>query len=325
LHARSDNHTRLAHRRVFWLDVALGVGGILAAAASVATAIGSVHRTPGSAHAVEISGLRFTYPTLNLAALLLVLLGAVGVAVMAVALRATWRQRCDYRRLMRRVGVVGSLDGHPTVTVIDDAQPLAFCAGYLRPAVYISRRTLDVLSDEELEAVLAHEYHHRRVRDPLRFAFARIVGQALFFLPVLRSLGERYGLVAELKADEAAVRASAGEKGPLAGAMLAFDGSGPQGGAGISPERVDSLLGEGGRWRLPFWWIASSLLALWLAAALMWRASEVASTHASFNLPLLSSQPCLMVVAMLLGVTVCLLVLPRREAGTRLARVLHSP
>jgi hypothetical protein len=254
----------------------------------------------------------------------LLLLGAVGLAVLAVALRAAWRQRCDYRRFMRRVGIVGSLDGHPTVAVIDDAEPLAFCAGYLRPAVYVSRRTVELLSDEELEAVLAHEDHHRRVRDPLRFAFARVVGQALFFLPVLRSLGQRYGLVAELNADEAAVRASAGETGPLAGAMLAFDGGEPRRGVGISPERVDSLLGEGESWRLPFWWIAPSLLALSCVAALMWRASEVASTHASFNLPLLSSQPCLIVLAMLLGLTVLLLAHPRREAGTRLARVLHS-
>jgi Zn-dependent protease with chaperone function len=316
---------RPAHRSVFWLQVALGVGGMLAAAASVATVIGSVQHAPASAHVAEISGLRFTYPTLNFAALLLLLAGTVGVAVIAVALRGAWRQRRDYRRLMSRVGIVGSLDGHPTVTVIDDAEPLAFCAGYLRPAVYISRRTLEVLCDDELEAVLAHEYHHRRVRDPLRLAFARVVSQALFFLPVLRSLGERYGLVAELKADEAAVRASAGEKGPLARAMLAFDGSGPRAGAGISSDRVDSLLGEGRPWRLPFWWIAASLLALWCAAVLMWRASEVASTHASFNLPLLSSQPCLMVLAMLLLLAVGLLVHPGREAGARLARVLHSP
>jgi hypothetical protein len=310
---------------VFGLHASLGASGMLAAVASVATAIASVHHAAGGAPELEISGLRFTYPTLNLAALFSALLAAVGVAVVAVALRASWRQRRDYRRFMSRVGIVGSLEGHPTVTVIDDSRPLAFCAGYLRPGVYISRRTLEVLSDEELEAVLAHEQHHRRVRDPLRFAFARIVGQALFFLPVLRPLGDRYRMVAELNADDAAVRASAGEKGPLAAAMLAFDRSGPPEGAGISPERIDSLLGEAGHWQLPVWWVAASLLALSSGAALIWRVSEVASTHASFNLPVLTSQPCLAVLALMLALIVCILVLPRREQGARVARILHAP
>ncbi|MCW3028950.1 MAG: peptidase Ste24p [Solirubrobacterales bacterium] len=309
---------------MFRLHLVIGVGGVLAAAASVATAAASVHHARGGADEVVLSRLHFTYPTFNLAALLLLLLAAAGSAVMAVALRACWQQRRAYRRFMHRLGVIGPLDGHPTVTLIDDSRPLAFCAGYLRPRVYISRSTLEVLSDTELEAVVAHEHHHRRVRDPLRFAFARVVGQALFFLPVLRPLGDRYGLVAELNADDAAVRASAGDKAPLAAAMLAFDSSGPSQGAGISPERVDSLLGEAGQWRLPVSWVAASVLALSCLAALMWRASEVASTHASFNLPVLSSEPCLVVLTLLLLV-VCILVLPRRESGGRVARTPGVP
>jgi Zn-dependent protease with chaperone function len=307
---------------VFRLQLALAVAGLLAAAASLATVIASLHHTSDRAREVEISGLHFTYPTLNFAAVVLVLLAAVGVAALAVALRASWRQRRDYRRFMRRMGNVASLEGHPTVTVIEDSMPLAFCAGFLRPQVYVSRRTLELLSDEELEAVLAHEHHHLRVRDPLRFAFARVVSQALFFLPVLRPLGERYALLAELSADDAAVRASAGETRPLAAAMLAFEGSGPPEAAGISPERVDSLLGELGHWRLPLWWAPASLLALSCVAALMWRSSEVASAHASFNLPLLSSQPCLAVLS-LLPLLACFLTLPRRDWGRRVARTLH--
>lgn len=307
---------------MFQLHLALGVGGLLAAAASVASVIASLHHPPRSAREIEIWGLHFTYPTVNFAAVVLLLLASLAVAALARALRATWRQRRDYRRLMRRMGIVGSLDGHPTVTVIEDSMPLAFCAGYLRPEVYISRRTLELLSDAELEAVLAHEHHHRRVRDPLRFAFARVISQALFFLPVLQPLGDRYLLLAELSADDAAVRASAGDKGPLAAAMLAFEGSGPPEGAGISPERVDSLLGEAGLWRLPFWWAAASLLALSCLAALIWRSSEVASTDASLSLPLLSSRPCLAVLT-LLALLVSFLALRRRDWGGGVARMLH--
>ena len=63
--------------------------------------------------------------------------------------------------------------------------------------------------------MLAHEYHHRDMRDPLRQAGGRALSQALFFMPVLRRLHERYGELAELTADAAALRATDGAKPPL--------------------------------------------------------------------------------------------------------------
>jgi hypothetical protein len=301
---------------VFRLQVALGSGGMLAAAATVATAIASLHRAPARGRDVAIAGLHFTYPTLNLAGAILLALALLGTAVIAIALRAGWRQQRDYRRFIRRIGIVGSLDGQPGVAVIEDSHPQAFCAGYLRPAVYISRRTLELLSDAELQAVLAHEHHHQRIRDPLRFACTRVLSQALFFLPVLRLLRDRYGALAELRADDEAVRASAGDKGPLASALLVFDASHPSHGAGISPERVDSLLGRQAQWSLPSWPMALSLSALSFFAVLTWRASEVASAHATFNLPILSSRPCLMVMTGL-ALILCARVRTRHASARR--------
>jgi len=281
------------------------------AAAAVASAAASVHHAPMAVHGVEIAGQRFTYPTLNLAAALLLVLATVGVAVMTIALRASWRQRRAYASFMRQMGILGPLEGDPSVTVIEDPRPQAFCAGYLRPAVYVSQRTLELLSDTELDAVLAHEHHHRHARDPLRFALARVFSQALFFLPVLRALRDRYGELAELTADDAAVRASAGDRGPLASALLLFEASGPPQVAGISPQRVDSLLGQPVQWRLPSWLIATSLLGLSSVIVLLWRTSEIAAAHATLNLPILSSQPCLMLMT-LLPLAVCMRLLMRR-------------
>jgi hypothetical protein len=156
-----------------------------------------------------------------------------------------------------------------------------------------------LLSGEELAAVLFHEDHHRSSRDPLRFACGQVLSQALFFMPALRPLDERYQELAEQNADEAAVRASAGERGPLASALLAFDAAAPVGAAGISPERVDTLLGQPPRWRLPSPLIAVSLVALSSLVVLVWRASAAASAHATFNLPVISSQPCMLVLALL--------------------------
>jgi Zn-dependent protease with chaperone function len=296
--ARPDTERpRRDHWLVFGLQLALGACGLAAAVAAVGAAIGSVHRVGGGAPDVMIAGQRFTYPTVNVAAALLLALAAVGAAVIGIALKASWRQMRDYRRFVHGIAVVGPLSDHPGITVIDDPAPHAFCAGYLRPSIYVSTGALAVLTADELSAVLVHEDHHRTLRDPLRLASSRILSQALFFLPALPSLGDRYRDLAEQRADDAAVRA-AGDAGPLASALLAFDAAAPPGAFGISPERVDSLMGRPPGWRLPSSLVAGSLATLCVLTVLVWRASAAASAHATLNLPVLSSQPCMLFLAL---------------------------
>jgi hypothetical protein len=191
------------------------------------------------------------------------------------------------------------------VSVIDAGTPLAFCAGWLRPRVYVSTAALERLSAAELRAVLAHEHHHLALRDPLRLAVGRVLCQALFFLPVLRPLHDRYGEVAELTADAAAVAATGGAAAPLASAMLAFGASESGDVVGISPGRVDSLLGRPAAWRLPWLLLMTALVTFAAVLGLVWRASGSASVQATLNLPIASSQPCVLVLA-LVPVLACL-------------------
>jgi Zn-dependent protease with chaperone function len=284
---------------VLGAQLALGGLGLVAAGAAVVTAAGSVHRASHGAHHVAIAGLHFTYPAVNVAAALLLALAALGLVVLVILVRATLRQMRAQRHFVQGMAVLGVLPGHPAVRVIDDATPQAFCAGYLRPTVYISRGALEMLSPEELGAVLLHEDHHRSTFDPLRFASARILSQALFFLPALRPLGDRYLELAEQRADEAAVRAGSGDRAALASALLAFESAAPAGGAGISPDRVDSLLGRPAQWRLPILLIGLSVTVLSSLVVVVWRASAAASADATFNLPVLSSQPCMLVLALI--------------------------
>jgi Zn-dependent protease with chaperone function len=311
------------HGRVFWLAVVFGAAGMVAAAVAIGTAIGSVQRASMGAGHINVAGLALSYPELNGAEWLLIGLAAVGATAMTVACRAAWRQRSTYRSFLDRLEVIGHVDGHPTVEVIAGSRPEAFCAGYLTPTVYISKGALESLTIRELEAVLAHEHHHRLVRDPLRFAVGRILTRALFFVPVLRPLFDRYADLAELNADGAAVRASAGRQGPLASALLVFDASAPPGVSGISSARVDSLLGEPVRWRLPFWLMAASLAALSALSVLIWQASGIASVRATFNVPFLSSQPCvaMMLVLPMLG---CVAAVRRRTRAGRIAPRRHA-
>jgi Zn-dependent protease with chaperone function len=303
---------------VFGLTVILGTAGLLGAAAAVGAVIGSVHHASMGVGRFEVAGLVLSYPKLNGAEWLLIGLAAVGATAIAVAGRAAWRQQSAYRGFLDRLEVLGRLDGHPTVKVIVGTRPEAFCAGYLRPSVYISQGALELLSTPELDAVLAHEHHHRLVRDPLRFAFGRILSQALFFVPVLRLLRDRYADLAEVNADRAAIRASAGRHSPLASALLVFDASAPPGASGISPARVDSLLGQPARWRLPISRMAASLAVVSALSVLTWQAGGVASVHATFNLPFLSSQPCVVMIT-LLPLLGCLVPIRRRARAGRIS------
>ena len=146
-----------------------------------------------------------------------------------------WHQARAQRRL-RVLPVLGRREvaGH-AVTVVRDRRPLAFCAGLVRPALYVSDTALARLGERELHAVIEHEAHHARRRDPLRLLAAQTAADAFGFLPPLRGLGRSSAALADLAADAAAV-AAVGSRAPLAAALLALEEP--------APERVDHLLGR---------------------------------------------------------------------------------
>ena len=117
-----------------------------------------------------------------------------------------------------RCSSTARIAGQP-VAIVPGARPLAFCAGLLRPRVYVSSGALQRLSADALAAVVEHEAHHAARRDPLRILVARAIGEAYS----LTALPRREQALAELAADAAAVRRRGAA--PLAAALLAFDAS----------------------------------------------------------------------------------------------------
>jgi Zn-dependent protease with chaperone function len=274
---------------VYRLQLAIGGTGLAAAAGALGLGVSAVHVAPADAHRLSVAGLAFTYPALNAAAAVLLACAALGAAVLVVTVRAAIRHARAHRRLVRALPVVGV---HRDAAVIEAPEPLAFCAGWLRPRIFVSRAALERLSEAELDAVLAHERHHRARRDPLRLAVGRVLSHAVFFLPVLRPLQARHGDVAELRADAAAVDAVA--VAPRASALLVL-GTTADGVVGVSPERVDHLLGEAPAWRPPWLLLVAALTTLAGVIALLWRVSGSASVAATLNV---SSQPCVLVLAL---------------------------
>ena len=210
--------------------------------------------------------LTTTVHPLSLAVLLLAVADA---AVIGLALRSLARRLIRNGRFLRRLPTREAvLCGHG-VRVFADRRPHAFCGGWLRPRVYLSDGALGVLAPEELAAVLEHERHHARRRDPLRAVVAAAASDAFAVIPPLASVVRRQPALAELAADSVAVRA-AGSPAPLASALLVFEESGVAG-AGVAPERVDHLAGDERICDIPRWvtWSTFAVVVLLAGASVL--------------------------------------------------------
>jgi hypothetical protein len=189
-------------------------------------------------------------------------LAAADFAVVGLALSSAAAQVRRSSRFLAGLGVLGvrRLGGRAFV-LVDDEVPRAFCAGLLKPRVHVSTAALRMLNNQELLAVLAHEHHHARRRDPLRQLLVRAFTRSVPMAPGLGRLADRHATVAELAADAVAIR-RAGAPRYLASALVAIAEHGEPERGGIAPERVDHLLGRLPRRGAPDWALLPVALSL---------------------------------------------------------------
>ena len=100
------------------------------------------------------------------------------------------------------------------VVFLNLAPAHAFCLGFWRPRIWLTAGLVNLLTDEELMAVLAHEAYHCRQRDPLRLLIGRALKSAFFFLPLVHDLAKAIEFQQEIAADQSAI-AHAGDDLPL--------------------------------------------------------------------------------------------------------------
>ena len=307
---RSSQPAAVAAARVARAGALLAALGLGSSVFVVSRLVEAWRVTPAAAsHEVSIIGERLSYPAANLAAVVVLVLALVGLVVTVLAVAGAVGEVLAARRFARALrtrqprplteaSVIADEQPCGDAWVIADERPRAFCAGLIRPMVYVSSGAVELLDQAALGAVLAHERHHARRRDPLRLAAGRVGARALFFVPGLRELLERQQSLAELSADESAIAAAPENRAALAQAMLSFvEESGDDSGAGIDPARVDQLVGEPSSWRFPTFLClaAAALLALLVAVAAL--AGQLAAGSTTLAPPLLSSSPCVVVLA----------------------------
>lgn len=173
-------------------------------------------------------------------------------SALAIAIRACWLAAISTRALavLPRAPIPPSLRagahraGIARLRCLAGTDCTAFCAGLLRPCVYVTTAT-SALNSRELDAVLAHEAAHARRRDPLRRLFTRATADVLFWFPLLRWWLHRHVENAEVHADKAAINHAG--RSALAAALLAAAGQPPvavPAMAGATDARIAHLLGE---------------------------------------------------------------------------------
>jgi beta-lactamase regulating signal transducer with metallopeptidase domain len=123
----------------------------------------------------------------------------------------------------------------------------AFTAGLIWPAIYMSEVILQKLSEKEIEAVLLHEIHHLRRRDPLRTLMAGLIADMLFWIPLARNAVTALVARMEFAADDAARRIGdtvvAAAILKLADASAATAATASFSGGNLVERRVERLLG----------------------------------------------------------------------------------
>lgn len=289
----------IAAGRVFAASMLLGLLGLASALFVITRLFASWRVTSGStSHVISVFGQRLSYPAANAGAVAVTALAGLGLLMLGAAAWASARELLADRSFRRALAARSPMPLYGA-SVFNDERPQAFCAGLLHPRVYFSTGALERLDGPALGAVLAHERHHTSRHDPLRLACGRVLAAGLFFIPSLGRLVERQHALAEISADETALRRSGGDPAALASAMLSFSQEGDADAVGVDPERVDHLLGEHIRWRFPvaLCVATAALLSLLIIVAVL--AAHVAAGSATLAPPFLSSQPCIAVLAMI--------------------------
>jgi Zn-dependent protease with chaperone function len=220
------------------------------------------------------------YPPLLVAFLAPPVTFVLGRASVTLAGQITGHRRLDRRLRARRLEAAGQ----PDCVVTADLDVYAFCGGLLRPRIYLSRGLLELLDADETEAVLAHERHHLRRRDPLRFFASNLLTLLAPAFPVLNALDRWVRIRAELAADGAALKCQPPEV--LTSAMLKVMRSNSDvtlrpASVGLSPTeaRISALLGRPVRFDLAASDILVSLLTFAaLSTVVVWLAFQTLSS-----------------------------------------------
>lgn len=126
------------------------------------------------------------------------------VSTLILAAWRTSRQRAKHRQLLRLLS--NPSETRPNTLVIDHDMPVAYCVpGISQSVTVLSRGLLTKLSDQEQQAVIAHERSHLEQRHDLLILAFTAWNEALPWLPTSRLALDAVRQLIEMLADDKAL------------------------------------------------------------------------------------------------------------------------
>jgi Zn-dependent protease with chaperone function len=220
---------------LLWQAIGLA-GGLVALEAAATVALDPYGRTQIAALHRLVRHPSASIPWWSVAAALVALAILLRLtSVLAASTVGTLRARHRHRVLVDLVAVPSpALRG---ARVLAHDVPVAYCVPGLRPRVVLSEGVLQLLSDDEVAAVLAHERAHLTQRHDLVVLPFVALGATFPRLAAVRTARLEVALLVEMLADDRAVRRHSPQV--LARALFKVGtGAVPAGGLGAGGEAV---------------------------------------------------------------------------------------
>lgn len=226
---------------LLWL--VLPVSWIIAVALAILAATAPLPLTwPGSPRGGRVLLAGQEVPGGRLIAVAGVLLAAsIVLRAAGCAARELHNSRRSRRGHAALVAATGRPGPEPDVAILDHDAPGVYCLPCGRHRIVISAGALAALTPEQLSAVLAHERAHLHGRHHLIVALAAALARAFPRVPLLAQARPQLAVLAEMAADDTAVRQHRGDDLAAALVALARAGAEPATLAASGPEAIARL------------------------------------------------------------------------------------
>lgn len=90
--------------------------------------------------------------------------------------------------------------------VLSHPTPMAFTMGFINPKIVVTTGLMHFLSEEEFQAVIAHEVYHKENRDPLKVFLLSLSSSTMWYIPIQKWFYHQYQVIQEVLADEFAIK-----------------------------------------------------------------------------------------------------------------------
>ena len=201
--ARRVAHNQLARPAAFWLALRL-LPSVVSTVLVAAVFVPSYWLHEPRNYSEGFQGVLGT----------LALLAFAVVVAAIVRAAAAWQRASGRARTWMRAARPMALSGAPMPAFrLDVDAPVMVLVGIFKPKLFISRRVIASLSEDELAASVAHEDGHRRAFDNLKRLALCAAPDFLATTSVARDLERRWASAAERAADRRAWAATDGDAG----------------------------------------------------------------------------------------------------------------